>query len=307
MATADRLPASKAAPRSRKLIRENIEGWLFISPFVIGFLLFVARPFLTSIYYSFTRYDFMSPPRWIGLDNYRTLIADKEIWKTLLWTTGFAVFSVPTSLLLGLVLALIANTNIRGIAALRTLYYLPSQINPVAMASVWAWLFNPSVGLLNYFLSLVGIEGPRWLGDPNWLLPATVIMMAFGAGGSMVVNLAGLQSISATFYEAAQLDGANSWQMLLRITLPLMSPTIFFNLVMGIIGALQSFTTLYLLLGTTAPVYMVQLYRVAFDRLNIGFGSAMAWVLFFYIMIFTALIFRTATSWVYYEGSPRGR
>ena len=212
-----------------------------------------------------------------------------------------------TCLLLGLVLALIANTNIRGIALLRTLYYLPSQINPVAMASVWAWLFNPSVGLINYLLSLVGIQGPRWIGDPNWLLPATVIMMAFGAGGSMVVNLAGLQSISVTFYEAAQLDGASSWQMLLRITLPLMSPTIFFNLVMGIIGALQSFTTLYLLLGTNAPVYMVQLYRVAFDRLNIGFGSAMAWVLFFYIMIFTALIFRTATSWVYYEGSPRGR
>lgn len=288
-------------------MRENLEGWLFISPFVIGFILFVARPFITSIYYSFTRFDFVSPPVWVGLQNYQSLIADKDIWKALLWTTGFAVFSVPTSLFLGLVLALIANTNVRGIALLRTLYYLPSQINPVAMASVWAWLFNPSVGLINYLLSLVGIQGPRWIGDPNWLLPATVIMMAFGAGGSMVVNLAGLQSIPISFYEAAQLDGASSWQMLLRITLPLMSPTIFFNLVMGIIGALQSFTTLYLLLGTNAPVYMVQLYRVAFDRLNIGFGSAMAWVLFFYIMLFTALIFRTATSWVYYEGAPRGR
>jgi multiple sugar transport system permease protein len=307
MVATDRALVSGRSARRWRLFRENAEGWLFISPFVIGFFVFLVRPFITSIYYSFTRYDFMSPPIWVGLGNYRSLIGDAQIWQTLVWTTLFAVFSVPTSLLIGLVLALIANTNVRGIAFLRTLYYLPSQINPVAMASVWAWIFNPSVGLLNYVLSLVGIEGPKWLGDPRWLLPATVIMMAFGAGGSMIINLAGLQSIPISFYEAAQLDGASSWQMLLRITLPLMSPTIFFNLVMGIIGALQSFTTLYLLLGNNAPVYMVQLYRIAFDRLNIGFGSAMAWVLFFYIMALTALVFRTATSWVYYEAGTQAR
>jgi len=307
MAISVRSTASRASSRKWRSVRENIEGWLFISPFVIGFLVFFARPFITSIYYSFTRYDFFGDPKWVGLENYRTLIGDTAIWKALGWTSLFAVFSVPISLIIGLILALIANTEVKGIALLRTLYYLPSQINPVAMASVWAWIFNPSVGLLNYILSWFGIDGPRWIGDPNWLLPATVIMMAFGAGGSMVINLAGLQGIPISFYEAAQLDGASSWQMLRKITLPLMSPTIFFNLVMGIIGALQSFTTLYLLLGPTAPVYMVQLYRVAFDRLNIGYGSAMAWVLFFYITALTVIVFRSATSWVYYEGTPRGR
>lgn len=300
---ADRALIADQSGRRWRQLREDAEGWLFISPFVIGFFLFFAGPFVTSIYYSLTRYDFVSPPVWVGLDNYRRLVEDPKIWESLTWTTLFAVFTVPTGLLIGFVLALIANTNVRGIAILRTLYYLPSQLNPVAMAFVWLWLFNPSVGLINYALSLVGVQGPRWLDDPKWVLPAMVVMMAFSAGGSMIINLAGLQSIPLSFYEAAQLDGANSWQMLRLITLPLMSPTIFFNLVMGIISALQSFTILYLLLGPTAPVYMVQLYRVTFDRLNIGFGSAMAWVLFFYIVTLTALIFKTATSWVYYEAS----
>jgi multiple sugar transport system permease protein len=290
-----------ASGRQLRAVRENAEGWLFISPFVLGFFVFFAIPFVMSIYYSLNRYDFMSPPVWVGLENFRALLSDQKVWVALLWTSGFAFFTVPTSLLIGFALALVVNTNFRGIAAIRTIYYLPSQINPVAMAFVWGWMFSPSVGLLNYLLSLVGVKGPLWLGDPHWLLPATVIMMAFGAGGSMIINLAGLQNIPASFYEAAQLDGATSWQMLLRITLPLMSPTIFFNLVIGVIGALQSFTTLYVLLGPDAPVYMVQLYRVAFTRLEIGYGSAMAWVLFLYIVLLTLLIFRTARSWVYYE------
>jgi len=306
MATNDRSLLIKASSRRQRMWRENLEGWFFISPFLIGFLVFTARPFITAIYYSLNRYDFLSPPMWVGLQNYQRLFSDPRIFEWLGWTTAFAIFSVLASMIIGLILALIANTEVRGIAVIRTVYYLPSQLNPVAMAFVWGWLFSPQVGLFNYALSLVGIQGPDWLSDPNWLLPATVIMMVFGAGGSMIINLAGLKGIPDTFYEAAQLDGASSWQMLLRITLPLLSPTIFFNLVMGIIGALQSFTTLYLLLGPRAPVYMVQLYLVAFDRLNIGYGSAMAWVLFFYIVFLTALVFRSSAFWVHYE-SARAR
>ncbi|NPV08082.1 MAG: sugar ABC transporter permease [Anaerolineae bacterium] len=290
--------------------KENLTGWLWAAPWVLGFLIFTLGPMLASVYFSFTDFPVISPPKWVGLENYRTMISgDKSIFQALKVTTIYAVVAIPLNLTLGFFLAILLNQPIKGVAVWRTVYYLPAVVSGVAVALLWQWIFNTDFGLANWLLSLVGVKGPRWLLDPGWALPALIIMSMWGVGGGMIINLAGLQSVPTHLYEAAEIDGAGAWRRFWTVTVPMVSPVIFFNLVMGIIGALQTFTQAFIMTGggprEATYFYMLHLYNNAFQWLKMGYAAALAWVLFFYILFLTLLVIRSSSAWVYYEGELR--
>jgi len=287
--------------------RENFTGYLFIAPWLIGFLVFTLGPFIQSFYLSFTRYNIVQPPKFIGLANYRMMLFDDELfWKSLWVTIRFALCSVPMVLVIGVLLALLLNSNVRGIATFRTIFYLPSIIPTVATTSIFMWILNPQVGMVNQILDLIGIKGPAWLSDPTWTPWSLVFMSVWGAGGSMVIYLAGLKDIPTYLYEAATLDGAGPIQKLKAVTLPMLSPVIFFNLVMGIIGTFQYFTQAFMISkGQGGPedstmFYALYMFQRSWKYMDMGYGSAMAWVLFVLIIFITAVIFRSHTRWVHY-------
>ncbi len=287
--------------------RENLTGYLFIAPWLIGFLVFTLGPFIQSFYLSFTRYNIVQPPKFIGLANYRMMLFDDELfWKSLWVTIRFALCSVPMVLVIGVLLALLLNSNVKGIAAFRTIFYLPSIIPTVATTSIFMWILNPQVGMVNQILDLIGIKGPAWLSDPTWTPWSLVFMSVWGAGGSMVIYLAGLKDIPTYLYEAATLDGAGPIQKLKAVTLPMLSPVIFFNLVMGIIGTFQYFTQAFMISkGQGGPedstmFYALYMFQRSWKYMDMGYGSAMAWVLFVLIIFITAVIFRSHTRWVHY-------
>ena len=287
--------------------RENLTGYLFIAPWLIGFLVFTLGPFIQSFYLSFTRYNIVQPPKFIGLANYRMMLFDDELfWKSLWVTIRFALCSVPMVLVVGVLLALLLNSNVKGIAAFRTIFYLPSIIPSVATTSIFMWILNPQVGMVNQILDLIGIKGPAWLSDPTWTPWSLVFMSVWGAGGSMVIYLAGLKDIPTYLYEAATLDGAGPIQKLKAVTLPMLSPVIFFNLVMGIIGTFQYFTQAFMISkGQGGPedstmFYALYMFQRSWKYMDMGYGSAMAWVLFVLIIFITAVIFRSHTRWVHY-------
>jgi len=208
--------------RSRR--RENITGWLWASPWILGFLIFTLGPMIASIYYSFTDFPVISPPVWIGLENYQTMLSgDKIIGQALKVTTVYAVVSIPLNLSVGFFLAILLNQPIRGVTVWRTVYYMPAVISGVAVALLWQWIFNTDFGLANWLLDLLGIQGPRWLLDPAWALPALIIMSLWGVGGGMIINLAGLQGVPSQLYEAAEIDGAGPWRRFLTVTVPMVS------------------------------------------------------------------------------------
>ncbi len=306
-------PASKPMSMRRQ---ETLWGYVFISPWIIGFIVFTLGPMIASLVLSLTRYNITDAPVFIGLENYIKLFTgDPRFWHSLGITVKFALVAIPLNLVFGFVLALLLNQNVPGVPFWRTVYYLPSVIAGVAVAILWSLIFNPRYGILNWLLSLVGIDGPGWLASPDWAIPALIIMSLWSVGGGMIIYLSGLQSIPTTLYEAAELDGANSWQKLLNITIPLMSPVIFYNLVIGIIGTFQYFTEVYVITATAdtglgGPLestlfYNVYLYSNAFRYLNMGYASALAWVLFIIVLILTLLVFRSSALWVYYEGELR--
>jgi multiple sugar transport system permease protein len=262
---------------------------------------------VSSFWFSLTRWDLLTPPQFIGLDNYATLFTrDPLFWKSLKITCVYTFSYVALDLFLALVIALLLNQRIRGVGAFRTIYYLPSVLAGVAYVVMWMWMFNPRGGLINTLLSYVGIEGPRWLQDPKWALPALIIMSLWGVGRSMVIYLAGLQDIPVSLYEAAKIDGANRWQEFRKITLPLLTPAILFNMVFGIIMTFQSFTNVYVATNggplNSTLFYVVYLYRKAFEHLSMGYASALAWILFLIVLVCTLVIFRTSGRWVFYRG-----
>lgn len=290
--------------------REAIFGYVFISPWLIGFIVFTLGPMIASLVLSLTEYKIIKVPAFIGLANYTKLfLADPKFWHSLQVTATYALIAIPLNLILGFMLAFLLNQKVPGLPFWRTVFYMPSLIAGVAVAMLWGMIFNPKYGILNWILSLVGIHGPGWLASPQWALPALIIMSMWSVGGGMIIYLSGLQSIPTAFYEAAEIDGANSWQKLFRITLPLMSPIIFYNLVMGIIGTFQYFTEAYVLTSggpaESTLFYNLYLYRNAFTYLNMGYASALAWVLFVIVLLLTLLVFRSSLAWVYYEGSLR--
>ena len=285
-------------------------GYVFISPWLLGFLLFTLGPMLISLYLSFCKYD-LHTLTWVGAKNYEVLLTrDPLFWKSLGNTALYVLFAVPLGLTGSLLIAILLNQKVKGMAWFRTLFYLPSLVPAVASALVWVWVFHPDAGLLNQGLSRLGIQGPSWLQDPKTALPALILMSLWGVGGGrMIIFLAGLQGISDELYEAASLDGARGWASFRHVTLPMLSPTIFFNLVLGIIGSFQVFTSAYVMTGggpnNATLLYVLYLYNNAFRFFKMGKASAMAWVLFLILLIFTVIQFKNASRWVYYEGGEK--
>lgn len=302
-----RRPARRGlGPQAR---REEREFYLFISPWIIGFVLFGAGPIIASAVISLTNWSLLSSPRWAGLANYRRLAVDPLFFITLKNTLIYAIGSVGLGVVTAFLLALLLNQKVWGMAFFRTIFYLPSVVSGIAVALLWVNIFHPDFGLINYALSWIGIQGPGWLTSPSWAMPALIIMSLWGAGAGMVIYLAGLQSIPEHLYEAAALDGAGPLRKFWHVTIPMMSPVIFFNMIVGFIGSLQAFVLIFVMTNggpaNSTLVYGLYLFRNAFQYFDMGYASAMAWVLFIVIMIITAIQFRVAQRWVYYEGGLR--
>lgn len=298
---------SRAARRQERL------GFLFISPWLVGLIVFSLFPIFASLLLSFTHWDIYHGPTWTGLDNFSRLVKDPLFYQSIQVTLTYSAMSIPLNLIFGLLLSLLLNLKIRGIDLYRTIFYIPSVITGVAVAMLWLWIFNDYFGLLNYFLSWFGIEGPKWLRDPNWILPTYVIMSIWGVGGNAILFLGGLQNIPGHLYEAARIDGASPFQRFFRITLPLLTPTLFFLVLMGIIGSFQVFTSAYVINGrggggpdNAGLFYMLYLYQKAFQDYDMGYASAMAWIGGIISLVLAIAVYRTQNKWVYYESGPVG-
>ncbi len=294
---------SKGASSSK--LRRELTGDAFIAPWLIGFAAFTLGPFLASIYLSFTRYDIISSPVWVGTANYKHLLNhDPLFWKALGITLKYAAVAVPLGIFTGVCLALLLNSKIAGISIYRTIFFIPSIVPLVATCVVFMWILNPQIGLVNGILKLFGVVGPAWLMDAKWAIWSLVFMSVWGVGGSMIIYLAGLKDIPAHLYEAAMIDGASAWQRTRHVTLPMMTPVIFFNLVMGVIHAFQYFTQAFIMTQggpeESTTFYALYLFYRAWRYLDMGYASAMAWILFVVIMVFTGLILKSQKKWVHY-------
>jgi multiple sugar transport system permease protein len=301
-----------ARPRSRSglLAREAWEGRLFVLPWAIGFLVFTAGPMFYSLYLSFTDYDILSPPRWVGLDNFVVALTRDPLFVVALYNTAYyVVLSVPFYMAAALLVALAVNQKVAGINLYRTVYYMPSITPTVASSILWLMIFQPNFGLLNIFLTGVGLPTRQWLFDPDIAKLVFVIMGFWGIGSSMVIFLAGLQSIPESLYEAASIDGAGVLARFRHITLPLMTPILFFNLVLGIIGSFQVFTAAYIITrggpANSTLFYVLYLYENGWRFFKMGYASALAWFLFLIVLFFTLVQIKLADRWVYYEGGLR--
>ncbi|GIV68085.1 carbohydrate ABC transporter permease [Caldilinea sp.] len=291
---------------TKRRLRQTIEGYLFISPWIIGFVLFTAGPIVASFVLSFFSWSLIRPPRLVWFDNYVVMFTrDPLFWQSLRVTMVYVVVAVPLQLLFALFLAILLNQKVRLIPFFRTLFYLPSQVSSVAMAVIFLWIYHPELGLVNDLLRLIGVQGPAWLISPQWALPALIGMSLWTVGGSMIILLAGLQDIPQHLYEAAALDGAGELAKFRYVTLPMLSPVIFFILVLGIIAGFQYFAQAYVMtrggpLNATL-FYALYLYLNAFNFLKMGYAAALAWILLLIIMAVTILQLRLARYWVYYE------
>ncbi len=298
----------RSSPRGL-LWTEARDAYIFILPWALGFLAFTAGPMLASLYISFTRWEIVTPSRWVGLAQYSKLMADDRFWLSLYNTSYYVFVGVPLHLFLALLAALAMNLNLRGIHFFRTAYYIPSLTPVVANSILWVWIFHPEWGLANAFLNWLGLKGLYWLQDPKLAKPALIIMSFWSIGGQMVILRSGLKGIPQELYEAADIDGANWWHRFWRVTLPLLTPALFFNLIIAIIGAFQVFTQAFIMTdggpNYATLFYLLYLYRNAFENFRMGYASAMAWVLFIIVLIFTIIQFRLSDRWVFYEGELR--
>lgn len=285
-------------------------GLLFLAPWLIGFFAFTLYPMVVSLYYSFTIYHSKRAPEWIGLQNYRDLLVDDKFWIALNNTMYMVVIAVPLGLLASFLCAILLNLKVRGQAFYRVVYFLPSIVPTVAGTILFLWLLNPQVGLVNTLLDRIGIDGPNWMADPNWSKPALILLGMWGMGGTIIIYLSGLQDVPQSLLEAAELDGANWLQRLWHITIPMVSPITLFNLITGMIGMFQYFAQAYVVGGgdnlgrplDSTLFYSVYLYQNAFLFLKMGYASAMAWILFIIILIFTLLLLKVSDRFTYYAG-----
>jgi multiple sugar transport system permease protein len=296
--------------QKKKLKWDKIVPLLFIAPWVFGFLVFTLGPLLYSLFISFFDWPIVGKATFIGIGNYKTMFTnDPLFWKSLWVTAKFALFFVPLNIIIALVLAILLNQSIKGHSFFRTFFYLPSVISGVALAMIWAWVFNGEYGILNYFLSLFGITGPDWLNNTKWALVAMVIASLWGQGQMMLIFLAGLKGISKEMYEAASIDGANKLTQFFKITLPLLTPTIMFNLITTIISAFQQLTLALVLTGggplKSTYFYAMYEYENAFKYFKMGYSSANAWFMFLIVLGLTMLVFKSSSAWVYYEGEVK--
>jgi len=290
--------------------REALEGYLWISPWLIGFLIFSLGPIIASFYLSLTKYKIGGTPEWVGFANYQeALFNDKLFWPSLGRTAYYSVAVVILGVVLSLFAAILLNQDLRGKSFFRALFYLPSLTPLVSLALLWTWLLHPKLGLMNYLLSYIGIQGPGWLVDRAWAIPSLILISLWASvgGGRMIIFLAGLQGVPKEIYESADLDGANAWQRFWGITVPLISPVIFFNVILGVIGSFGVFSLAYIATAG-GPNYatwffMLHLYYNAFDYFQMGYASALAWVFFLIIFVLSFLQIKLSNRWVYYEFS----
>lgn len=291
--------------RSSLLRREAIEGFLCITPWLIGFVLFIAGPMLASVWLALTDYEILRPIHFTGFDNFAKLRQDALFWKSLWNTAVYTGLYVPLHLFTALLAALMLNARVRGIQVYRVIFYVPSIMPAVATAFLWMWIFNPNYGLANALLDLVGLPPQKWLFDETLAKPSFVIMALWGLGSAMLVFLAGLQGVDPLLYEAADIDGANSWTKFWQITLPMLTPVLFFNLIIGIIGSFQVFTTAYIATNggpnNATLFYVLYIYNQGWKFAKMGYASALAWVLFVIVLLLTLVQFKVANRWVYYE------
>lgn len=314
--------------------REALNGYLFASPWIIGFSVLLLYPLVASLYYSFCDYSVLHKPLFIGVTNYTDIIKDEVFWKTIENTGWYAMLALPLGLIVTLCLALLLNSKVRGMSIYRALFYMPSLVPAVSLAILWMWVFNGEHGVLNAIIRpvldrlsyitnlglaalnhfpmlhipLLHLTPPNWLSDPAWSKPALIVMSIWGAGNTVVIYLAGLQDVPQQLYEAADLDGAGWWKKTMNVTLPMLSPVILFNLIMGIIGTLQVFTIPYIMFPGGAPArstyfYSMYLYDKAFRDLQMGYACAMGWIMFLFILALTQGALRLSKKYVYYEGT----
>jgi len=291
-----------------KVLHNNLRGYAFVGLAIIGILVFKLGPMLASLRLSFFKYDILTPATWIGIRNFSKILQDELFWKSLVNTVYYVGISIPLRLIIALLLAMLLNQKVKGMALFRTFFYLPTVTAVIAVAMLWMWAFEPAFGIINNSLKLFGVEGPAWLGDPDWAMPAIMVVACWQVGPQMLIFLAGLQSIPSQLYEVAELDGAQWRHKFLHVTLPLLSPIVFFNMVVGIIQSFQVFAKVYIMTGggpvNSTLVYVMYLYTRAFNYLEMGYGSALAWILFLIIFSLTLIQFR-ASKWVYYAGGAK--
>jgi multiple sugar transport system permease protein len=289
--------------------RETATGYALILPWLLGFLIWNLGPTIASLYLSFTEYTVLSPPTWIGWENYVTMFTnDRRFWDIMIFTLGYSIFNVPLGLVGALITATLLNQNVRGVGMWRTLFYLPAVLPVAATALLWRWMLGTN-GLLNVIMSpfynLLGVDRPAWLTDPNMVLPAYILMGLWGVfGANTVILLAGLKNIPRDLYDAAKIDGAGRVSAYRNVTIPMLSGTLFYVLIMGIIGSLQTFTQAFFIQHTTrAGTFMnVYIYQQAFERNRMGYAAALGWIMLIIILLFTLLVFKSSAAWVYYEG-----
>jgi len=312
------LTKAKQGWSNRQARRRFLEGVLFASPWLIGFLAFTLYPVTASFYYSFTRYSMPRPPEWRGLENYAKLVTGDRYIPQLLGNTFYlTLIGIPAQLVFALFCAMLLNLKIRGQALWRTIFVLPSLMPVVATTLLWIWILNPQFGVVNNLLQSIGIRGPLWFASPDWSKPSIILMQIWAVGSTTIIYLAGLQGVPQELYESAELDGAGSWKKFWYVTLPMISSVTLFNLVTGVIWSLQYFTQAFIAsegLTSTAPgapqgsllFYGIYLYYQAFVYLRMGYAAALAWILFIITMIVTLIIMRGLKQWTYYEVSGRG-
>ncbi|RKP46710.1 sugar ABC transporter permease [Cohnella endophytica] len=308
-ALAEGVSSKKKKRRLTKAERKEERAFYILTgPWLLGLLLFFVVPMIASLWISLNKWDMLTPAKFVGLKNYSTAINhDPLFWQSLKVTAMFSVLSVPLGLVFSLLLSLLLNQAVGGMRLFRTIFYLPAVVSGVSVMVLWMWIFNPQIGLLNTLLGYIGIQGPGWIFDPKWALPSLVIMSLWTTvGGSVIIWLAGLKGVPPSLYEAAELDGAGAWQKFKNVTIPMLTPTIFFNLIMGIIGAMQTFGEAYVMTKggpqNSTLFFNFYLFDHAFQNFKMGYASALAWVLFLLILGLTLLVVRSSAAWVYYEG-----
>lgn len=291
--------------------RRSWTGWGFASPWAVGFVVFMAGPILVSLYYSFTEFNLFQAPKWIGLGNYVSLVGDPKFIRSIINTAYLTVIGVPLGLALGMLIALALNFPVRGQPLYRAIVYLPAIVPVVTATYLWRWVFNAQYGYLNQLLAHLGLTGPNWLSDPMWTKPAVIIITLWGIGGTAIIYLAALQGVPQQLYEAAAVDGANTWQRFWHVTWPALTPVTLFQLIMGVIAAVQIFAPTFLLTqsrgnaasggpGDSLLTYTMYLFQNAFVFLKMGEAAAMAWILFMVIGLLTLVILFSSKRWVHY-------
>lgn len=287
--------------RKKKKKKKISEGYFYIAPWYIAFLIFSFVPLIMSLVMSFMDWPAIGQPKFIGLENFKNILHDKYFLNSLMVTVKYALVSVPIGMIASFTVALVMTSKLKGMNVYRTIYYLPAVVSGVAVGIIWRWILDPKNGLLNNLLNLFHIQGPGWLNDPNWVLPSYILISLWGAGAGMLTYLVALNEVPKDLYESAKIQGASKFKTLIKITIPMMKPILYYNLIMGIIGAFKKFNDAYILggAGNQGQFILLQIYDTAFKYFKMGYASAMSWVFLIIIMIITMLIFRFTDFWKY--------